>query len=203
MEDQHNEKDVEIEQNVEIEKDAVMEPEFEMEPAEIDPDVLERVELIEYLYSSQGKKDMDDYMDDVSVPSFSLGINGYIMNVCKDINNDHGESQPKAQGDDNDMVTPAPAEHEKKDKRKLDAPYRSPYVRRIIDLKAKYTTQNYAIWRWIIQEGQDLLEHVFVAGDLFCIRKHMATLRPRERLYYSVIDVWSALMNEKETYKAP
>lgn len=30
----------------------------------------------------------------------------------------------------------------------------------------------------------------------------MATLRPGEEIYYSVIDVWSALMNEKETYKA-
>lgn len=136
-----------------------MEPEIEMEPAEIDPDVLERVELIEYLYSSQGIKDMNDYMDDLSVPSFSLGINEYIMDVCKDINNDHEESQTKAQGDDNDMVTPAPAEQEKKSKRevKLAAPYRSPYVRRIIDLNAKYTTQHYAVWRWIIHEGQGLL----------------------------------------------
>ncbi|KAK1390075.1 hypothetical protein POM88_018253 [Heracleum sosnowskyi] len=106
------------------------------------------------------------------------------------------------------MGTPAPApvplEQEIRGKRKVRhaAAYRSPYVRRVINLNKKYKTQEYSVWRWIIQEGQDKIEHVFEAGDLFCIRKHMATLRPRSRLYYSVIDIWDALMNEKETYKA-
>lgn len=45
-------------------------------------------------------------------------------------------------------------------------------------------------------------EQVFKYGDAFCIRKHIATLRPGQKLYYFVIDVWSALMNEKETYKS-
>lgn len=46
-------------------------------------------------------------------------------------------------------------------------------------------------------------EHVFNHGEQFCIRKHMASLRYGKHVYYSVIDVWSTLMNEKENYKAP
>ncbi|KAK1360718.1 hypothetical protein POM88_045192 [Heracleum sosnowskyi] len=215
MEDQYNGENVEIETENEIETDVEIQPDVEKEVGEIDPYVLDHVELIEYLYSSQGIRDMDDYMDNLWIPTFSLGINDPVIDICKDINKEHGESQPKAQADDDKMGTPAPADDDKmgtpapleqeiRGKRKLRpaAAYRSPYVRRVIDLNEKYKTQEYAVWRWIIQEGQDKLEHVFEAGDLFCIRKHMATLRPRTRLYYSVIDIWAALMNEKETYKA-
>ncbi|KAK1364384.1 hypothetical protein POM88_039945 [Heracleum sosnowskyi] len=69
------------------------------------------------------------------------------MDICKDINKEHGESQPKAQADDDKMGTPAPAhddkmgtpaplEQEIRGKRKLRpaAAYRSPYVRMIVPL---------------------------------------------------------------------
>ncbi|KAK1391939.1 hypothetical protein POM88_010995 [Heracleum sosnowskyi] len=174
MEDQYNEADVEIETENEIETDVEMQPGVEKEVGKIDPYVLDHMELIEYLYSSQGIRDMNDYMDNLWIPTFSLCINDPVMDICKDINKEHGESQPKAHADDDKMGTPAPAhddkmgtpaplEQEIRGKRKVRpaAAYRSPYVRR-----------------------------------------HMANLRPRTRLYYSVIDIWVALMNEKETYKA-
>ncbi|KAK1392418.1 hypothetical protein POM88_011474 [Heracleum sosnowskyi] len=65
------------------------------------------------------------------------------MDICKDINKEHGESQPKAQADDDKMGTPSPAHDDKmgtpepleqeirgKRKVRLAAAYRSPYVRR-------------------------------------------------------------------------
>ncbi|KAK1380013.1 hypothetical protein POM88_026757 [Heracleum sosnowskyi] len=102
------------------------------------------------------------------------------------------------------MVTPTPEECEKRTKRetKIGAAYRSPYVRRDINLGSKYSTQDYAVWRWLIQDGKDKYERVFQYGNVFCYRKHLATLRPSKKLYYCVVDVWSALMNEKETYKS-
>ncbi|KAK1387304.1 hypothetical protein POM88_015482 [Heracleum sosnowskyi] len=180
MEDQYNGENVEIETKNEIETDVEMQPDVEKEVGEIDPYVLDHVELIEYLYSSQGIRDMDDYMDNLWIPTFSLGINDPVIDICKDINKEHGESQPKAQADDDKMGTPAPADDDKigtpapleqeiRGKRKLRpaAAYRSPYVRRVIDLNEKYKTQEYAVWRWIIQEGQDKLEHVFEAGEIY------------------------------------
>ncbi|KAK1402241.1 hypothetical protein POM88_001846 [Heracleum sosnowskyi] len=169
------------------------------EHEEINPDVFEELELMEYIYSSQGIRDMNEYMDELSRPSFSLGIDS-ILDVCNQINKEHGDIQ----SNENDMVTPTPEECEKRTKRetKIGAAYRSPYVRRDINLGSKYSTQDYAVWRWLIQDGKDKYERVFQYGNVFYYRKHLATLSPSKKLYYCVVDVWSALMNEKETYKS-
>lgn len=122
---------------------------------EIDPYELEQQKLIEYLHSSQGIRDMNDYMDDMSAPSFSLGVDS-VLDVCKEINKEHGDINV-VEPHDNDLVTPAPQQQEKKSRRKtrLGAAYRSPYFCREIDLNEKYSTQDYAVWRWLIQEGKD------------------------------------------------
>lgn len=135
---------------------------FRCEHEEIDPDEIREVELIEYLYSSQGIKDMEDYMDDMSMPSFSLGVEVHdtVMDICNNINKEHGDiCNANAQPNEEDVVTPAVKPQEKRTKReaKLGAAYRSPYVRREIDLNAKYSTKEYAVWRWIIQNGKDKL----------------------------------------------
>ncbi|KAK1369641.1 hypothetical protein POM88_035733 [Heracleum sosnowskyi] len=163
------------------------------EHEEINPDVLEELELMEYIYSSQGIRDMNEYMDEWSMPSFSLGIDS-VLDVCNQINKEHGDIQ----SNENDMVTPTPEECEKRTKRgtNIGAAYRSPYVRRDINLGSKYSTQDYAVWIWLIQDGKDKYERVFQYGNVFCYRKHLATLSPSKKLYYYVVDVWSALMNE-------
>lgn len=127
----------------------------EYEHAEIDPDELDMIELLEYIHSTQGKKDMEDYNEEMSVPSFSLGIDIPVMDICKEINKEHGDVDPEP--NTNNIVTPAPEIKEEKTKReaKLGAVYRSPYVRREIDMNAKYSVQDYAVWRWIIQKGKD------------------------------------------------
>ncbi|KAK1375236.1 hypothetical protein POM88_031429 [Heracleum sosnowskyi] len=174
----------------------------EYQHAEIDPDELDMIELLEYIHSTQGRKDMEDYNEEMSLPSFSLGIDIPVMVICKEINKEHGDVD--AEPDGNNFVTPAPKTKEERTRRgaRPGVAYRSPYVRREIDLNAKYSVQDYSVWRWIIQKEKDKYEHVFKYGDEFCIRKHIATLRPGQKLYYSVIDVWSTLMNEKETYKS-
>ncbi|KAK1393896.1 hypothetical protein POM88_012952 [Heracleum sosnowskyi] len=174
----------------------------EYQHEEIDPDELDMIELLEYIHSTQGRKDMEDYNEEMSLPSFSLGIDIPVMDICKEINKEHGDVD--AEPDGNNFVTPAPKTKEERTRRgaRPGVAYRSPYVRREIDLNAKYSVQDYAVWRWIIQKEKDKYEHVFKYGDEFCIRKHIATLRPGQKLYYSVIDVWSTLMNEKETYKS-
>lgn len=158
LEDQINEQDIEIIAHIQqnVEPNVEMEPDATIENAEIDPYILEHVELMEYLYSSQGIKDMNDNMDEQWIPSFSLGIDDQVMSVCKDINKEH---EAEAQNDDNDMVTPALAQQERRSKRetKLTAAYRSPYVQRIIDLNEKYSTQDYSVWRWLLQKEQDQL----------------------------------------------
>ncbi|KAK1375636.1 hypothetical protein POM88_031829 [Heracleum sosnowskyi] len=59
----------------------------------IDPVELDHFELIEYLYSSQGKKDMEMDMQELLVPSFSLGtdLQNSVIDICKDISREHGD----------------------------------------------------------------------------------------------------------------
>ncbi|KAK1382116.1 hypothetical protein POM88_019851 [Heracleum sosnowskyi] len=173
----------------------------------IDPLELDHIELIEYLYSSQGKKDMEMDMQELSVPSFSLGtdLQNSVIDICKKISREHGDDTiVEQESDKNTIITPMPQQliREKREK-KIIAAYRSPYVQREIDINTKYSTQEYAVWRWIIQKGKDDIEHVFNYGEQYCIREHMATLRPGEKIYTSVIDVWCTLLNDKEKYKSP
>ncbi|KAK1351234.1 hypothetical protein POM88_054551 [Heracleum sosnowskyi] len=139
----------------------------------IDPVELDHIELIEYLYSSQVKKDMEMDMQELLVTSFSLGtdLQNSVIDICKDISREHGDDTIVEQEE--------------------------------IDINTKYSTQEYDVWRWIIQKGKDDIEHVFNYGEQYCIREHMATLRPGEKIYTSVIDVWCTLLNDKEKYKSP
>lgn len=128
--------------------------ENEIENAEIDPEELDMIELIEYINSTQGRKDMEQYEEEMSIPSFSLGIDNPVIDICKEINKEHSvEEEPQA----NIFITPAPEKKEQRAKReaKLGPAYRSPYVRREIDMNEKYSVQDYAIWRWIIQKEKN------------------------------------------------
>lgn len=124
------------------------------EHAEIDPNELDMIELVEYLNSTQGRKDIEEYEEEMSAPSFSLGIDNPVMEICKEINKEHcADAEPDA----NKFVTPAPEKMEQRTKReaKIGPLYRSPYVRREIDLNEKYSVQDYAVWRWIVQKQKD------------------------------------------------
>lgn len=135
-----------------------------MPEEEIDADLLDHAEIIEYLYSSQGQRDMD--MEKLTMPSFSLGIdlNNYqttddkISDICNDAMKDHGDGiNVNKEAADKDMTTPAPEEHQKRKRREIKPPavYRSPYVERDIDINKKYSTQEYAVWRWILKKGRN------------------------------------------------
>lgn len=134
------------------EKDFINQYEHE----KIDDDELNLVELIEYIHSSQGLRDYDAYSEQISIPSFSLGINicDPVVELCKEINREHENDEAHVDGED--VITPLPEKPQKRTRReaKLGVAYRSPYVRREIDLNAKYSTQDYAVWRWIIQTGK-------------------------------------------------
>ncbi|KAK1375617.1 hypothetical protein POM88_031810 [Heracleum sosnowskyi] len=70
------------------------------------------------------------------------------------------------ESDKNTTITPMPQQliREKRET-KITAAYRSPYIQREIDKNSKYSTQEYAVWRWIIQKGKDDIEHVFNYGE--------------------------------------
>lgn len=125
----------------------------------IDEYIVDHVEILEYLHSSQGKRDTKALDRDfgivdqeLEIPNFSLGIEdqtNLVLEVFKDINKEHGED---------DFVTPAPQREKRPNKKaKLAPAYLSPYVQRHIYINAKYSTQEYAAWRWIIQPVKDAL----------------------------------------------
>lgn len=127
----------------------------------IDQNVIDQAEILEYLYSSQGRRDAEALDDEFFIPKFSLGIHDQgdpVLEVCKDINKDHGD-QPNTNGDSHPSMfqTPLPQDKMPKRKTKLAAIYLSPYVQRNVDLNAKYSTEEYSTWRWIIQQGKDPL----------------------------------------------
>ncbi|KAK1388819.1 hypothetical protein POM88_016997 [Heracleum sosnowskyi] len=133
---------------------------------------------------------MEMDMQELSVPSFSLGtdLQNFVIDICKDISREHGDDTiVEQESDKNTTITPMSQQliREKRET-KVTAAYRSPYVQREIDINTKYSTQEYAVWRWIIQKGKDDVEHVFNYGEQYCIREHMATLRPGEKIYTSV-----------------
>lgn len=42
---------------------------------------------------------------------------------------------------------------------------------------------------------------VFVWNGVKCIREHIQTIKISTKLYYSVIDTWSTILNDSENYK--
>ncbi|WOG95277.1 hypothetical protein DCAR_0414589 [Daucus carota subsp. sativus] len=86
-------------------------------------------------------------------------------------------------------------EPEKKTKRdiKVGPAYRSPYVQRNTNIFSHYSRQEIAVYR----------ENIFVCKEQKFLRKVIRTLRPGKKLSYSVIDIWSILMNDRENYKSP
>ena len=71
------------------------------------------------------------------VPSFCLGIHDeYDSHIISE--------------EDNDFVTPKPAIREKSTRIIKAGRYaKSPYIDRIIDISAKYTTEDIGLWRFI------------------------------------------------------
>ncbi|KAK1389112.1 hypothetical protein POM88_017290 [Heracleum sosnowskyi] len=99
------------------------------------------IELLEYIHSTQGRKDMEDYNEEMSLPSFSLGIDIPVLDICKEINKEHGDVD--AEPDGNNFVTPAPKTKEERTRRgaRPGVAYRSPYRQKVqLDrLRTMYT----------------------------------------------------------------
>ncbi|KAK1400805.1 hypothetical protein POM88_000410 [Heracleum sosnowskyi] len=195
--------------NVQVQQD-IRDPEHQNMPDpvddfELDPTVLEQLEIIEYLNSEQGIKDMNEMLpaqrksSDLFVPSFSLGPEIEIISeICKDINNEH-----EAVVEDDGFVTPKPLVREKSTRHiKLGQYAKSPYIERVIDINGKYTTEDIMMWRYMALQNRDNMEEVFAWKGVKCIREHIQTMKNCTKLYYSVIDTWSTILNDKEKYKA-
>ncbi|KAK1378210.1 hypothetical protein POM88_024954 [Heracleum sosnowskyi] len=195
--------------NVQVQQD-IRDPEHQNMPDpvddfELDPTVLEQLEIIEYLNSEQGIKDMNEMLpvqrrsSDLFVPSFSLGPEIEIISeICKDINNEH-----EAVVEDDGFVTPKPLVRGKSTRHiKLGQYAKSPYIERVIDINGKYIPEDIMMWRYMALQNRDNMEEVFAWKGVKCIREHIQTMKNCTKLYYSVIDTWSTILNDKENYKA-
>uniref|UniRef100_A0A164YJH4 Ubiquitin-like protease family profile domain-containing protein n=1 Tax=Daucus carota subsp. sativus TaxID=79200 RepID=A0A164YJH4_DAUCS len=114
-------------------------------------------------------------------PSFSLGIEEEI---------------------DGDFMTPEEQKRAKSKRTKKIGQYaKSPYMDRVIDIKSKLTSNDYALWSFTVQD-KDLLEVVYNWKGIQCMKEQMQTLLPRTSVYYSVIDSWTTILNDNEKYKS-
>lgn len=192
----------------------------EAEKNELPPDHDDHLDIIAWLKSPEGilelEKDFENQPcpDNLMCPSFSLGIS----QICKEVMEEHGREDNK-KGDEEVMEehgrednnkgdeykTPLPPkEPEKRIKRdiKVGPAFRSPYIQRNIDINSSYSKQEIAVYRWMIQDGKNDMEHIFVYGQHTFIREVVRTLMPENRLSYAVIDMWSILLNARENYKS-
>ncbi|KAK1386235.1 hypothetical protein POM88_023970 [Heracleum sosnowskyi] len=177
--------------------------EFELRPQDI-----EHLEIIEYLNSEQARIDMPDLfgIEEIPlvekpqnfIPSFSLGIEDNI--ISEDI--DKVQTTDKDMLDDDDYITPKPEVRERSTRiLKVGRYAKSPYIERVIDMSAKYTNQDLAMWLYMIRKN-NILDNIFSWNGLTCIREHLQTLKMKTCLFYSVIDTWSIILNDNENYKA-
>lgn len=124
---------------------------------ELDPKVLEHMEIIEYLHSEQGKKDMAEMFpaqqksserrnSDLFIPSFSLGPEIETeYQVAEDINKEHETALHH-----DEYVTPKPLMREKSKRQIKVGQYgKSPYIERVIDLNGRYTDEDIMLWRYM------------------------------------------------------
>ncbi|KAK1380051.1 hypothetical protein POM88_026795 [Heracleum sosnowskyi] len=58
------------------------------------------------------------------------------------------------------------------------------------------------MWRFMLLKERDKFEEIFAWKGIRCIRNHMWTLICNTKLYYSIIDTWSTILNDCENYKA-
>ncbi|KAK1393860.1 hypothetical protein POM88_012916 [Heracleum sosnowskyi] len=131
---------------------------YHVDDFELDPTVLEQLEIIEYLNSEQGIKDVNEMLpverrrSDLFVPSFSLGPEIEIISeLCKDINN---EDVVENDG----CGTPNPLVREKSTRQiKLGQYTKSPYIERVMDINGKYTTEDIMMWRYMSLQDRDNL----------------------------------------------
>ncbi|KAK1373207.1 hypothetical protein POM88_029400 [Heracleum sosnowskyi] len=178
--------------------------EFELRPQDI-----EHLEIIEYLNSEQARIDMPDLfgIEEIPlvvekpqnfIPSFSLGIEDNIISE----DNDKVQTTDKDMQDDDDYITQKPEVRERSTRiLKVGRYAKSPYIERVIDMSAKYTNQDLAIWLYMIRKN-NILNNIFSWNGLTCIREHLQTLKMKTCLFYSVIDTWSIILNDNENYKA-
>ncbi|KAK1353775.1 hypothetical protein POM88_052140 [Heracleum sosnowskyi] len=157
------------------------------------------LDIIAWLKSPEGMLEIEKDFEDQYIPSFSLGVS----QICKEVMEEHGTDDGNNEEDDNRTPVP-PKEPEKRTKRnvKVGPAFRSPYIERNIDINSSYSNQEIAVYRWMIQEKMNDMEHIFVYGNHTVIRELFKTLIPGQKLSYGIIDVWSILMNDRENYKS-
>ncbi|KAK1378662.1 hypothetical protein POM88_025406 [Heracleum sosnowskyi] len=126
---------------------------------DLDPKVFDQLEIIEYLHSEQGIKDMTELFsskkrDINSNTSFSLGPEIEILSQELCDNNKKNETDVE----NDDFVTPKPEMREKSTRMvKLGIYAKSPYVNRVIDLDGKYTSEDITLWRYMLLEDREKL----------------------------------------------
>lgn len=124
---------------------------------DLDKNILDQLEIIDLLHSEEGIKQISTLSDrekrDLDlVPSFSLGPEiDIVSQVCSDINKEH---QQTVQTDD--FLTPKPLVREKSTRLIKLGPYaKSPYNNRVIDINAKYTSEDITLWRYMLIPDRD------------------------------------------------
>ncbi|KAL8093572.1 hypothetical protein AgCh_035452 [Apium graveolens] len=98
------------------------------------------------------------------VPSFALGVDYDIVNqVCDDINKEHAHDV-----ENEDFVTPKQMLREKSTRVIKSGPYaKSPHINRIIDINAKYTSEDITMWRYMSMTNRDGLNPILANSGKF------------------------------------
>ncbi|KAK1395321.1 hypothetical protein POM88_014377 [Heracleum sosnowskyi] len=170
-----------------------------IENNELPPDHDDYLDIIAWLKSPEGMLEIEKDFEDQYIPSFSLGVS----QICKKVMEEHKRDDGKNEEDDNRTPVP-PKEPEKRTNRnaKVGPAFRSPYIERNIDINSSYSNQEIFVYRWMIQEKMNDMEHIFVYGKHAVIRELFKTLIPGQKISYAIINVWSILMNDRENYKS-
>ncbi|KAK1401976.1 hypothetical protein POM88_001581 [Heracleum sosnowskyi] len=161
-------------------------------------------DIIAYLHSEEGIKEMAtlsyrEKRDLASVPSFSLGPEIEILSQLGYDSDKENEGIKENEA----FLTPKLLLREKSTRLIKVGPYaKSPYINRVIDINGSYTTEDITMWRFMLLKERDKFEEIFAWKGIRCIRDHMWTFICNTKLYYSIIDTWSTILNDCENYKA-
>lgn len=118
------------------------------EDIELDNDVLQKIEIIEYLNSDQAVKDMPDVFNvkekyDDCCPSFSLGPEIEISQEDEE---------------NNGFFTPQKSTLYRSTREIKCGPYgKSPYIDRVTNFNSKYTNEDITLWRYMLLQKNDIL----------------------------------------------
>lgn len=125
---------------------------------DLDPDLLNQLDIIDFLYLEHGIKPLKANISDRDkrdldfFPSFVLGVKTDIVDqVCQDINTEHERSV-----ENENYVTSKQFLREKSTRMIKMGPYsKFPYINRIIDINEKYTSEDITMWRFTSMPDRD------------------------------------------------